>query len=333
MPTSRYIVISDKEGALPFSKGLMASSLMATGLPPSRAFHVAELIERRLHERATDHITRSELTELAEHTLAQEEGERYARSYVRWQVINRLDRPLVILLGGATGVGKSTLATQLAGRLGITRVIPTDAIREVMRAMLSEDLTPALHSSSFDADRVVQRPLPRRESEPLLVGFREQALTVAVGIRALARRAVLERTHLIVEGVHALPNVLEPEEFADSAVVVPILVTVEDEELHRSHFVSRAAEAGGRSVNRYFEYFGHIRTIQDYLKSIAAELGTPVVPSYSLDSTLAQVIELVVEQAARQIPEGFAETTAEREALSDGSGEQPREKSTQGSSQ
>ena len=49
----------------------------------------------------------------------------------------RLDVPVVILIGGATGVGKSTIATQLAARLGIVRVVATDAIREVMRAMLS----------------------------------------------------------------------------------------------------------------------------------------------------------------------------------------------------
>ncbi|MBI2170234.1 MAG: zeta toxin family protein [Actinobacteria bacterium] len=302
MPISKHIVISDKEGALPFSKGLMASSLMATGLPPARAFHVAELIEGRLLEQGVSEITRRELTDLAERTLADEEGERTAQSYLRWQAITRLERPLVVLLGGATGVGKSTLATQLAARLGITRVIPTDAIREVMRSMLSSDLVPALHSSSFDADRVVRQPLPVRESDPLLVGFREQALAVAVGIRALARRAVLERTHLIVEGVHALPNALDREEFASSAVVVPLVVTVDDEDLHRSHFVSRAAEAGGRNVTRYFEYFAHIRRIQDYLRAIAAEHGTPIVASYSLDTTLAQVSELVVEQAARQIP-------------------------------
>ena len=303
MPTSQHIVISDKEGALPYSKGLMASSIMATGLPPGRAFHVAELIESRLHEQGVSQITRAELTEVAQKTLAAEEGDAYARNYLRWQVIARLDRPLVILLGGATGVGKSTLATQLAARLGITRVIPTDAIREVMRGMLSDELVPALHSSSFDADRVVRRPLPRRESDPLIVGFREQALAVAVGIRALARRAVIEHTHLIVEGVHALPNVLDAGEFAGSAVVVPLVVTVEDEDIHRSHFVSRGAEVTGRPVGRYFEYFGHIRKIQEYLRGVALEHGTPVVPSYSLDATLARVIELVVEEAMSEIPE------------------------------
>lgn len=323
MPTSRHIVISDKEGALPFSKGLMASSLMVTGLSPTRAFHVAELIEDELHEAGRNEITRMELTALAEEVLGREEGEKYARNYLRWQVISRINRPLVILLGGATGVGKSTVASQLAGRLGITRVIPTDAVREVMRAMLSEDLAPALHSSSFDADRIMHQPLPKKEADPLLVGFREQALTVAVGIRALARRAALERTHLIVEGVHALPTALDPQEFATSAVIVPLLVTVEDEEIHRSHFVARAAEAGQRQSNRYVDHFEHIRMIQEYLKSIATEHGSPVIDSYNIDTTLAQVIELVVQEAARQIPT-VEPMTDEIPAI-------PRERTTHGS--
>lgn len=323
MPTTRHIVISDKEGALPYSKGLMASSLMATGLPPSRAFHVAELIEDQLHAQGRVEITRYELTDLAERVLVGEEGERYARMYRRWQVINQLDRPMVILLGGATGVGKSTLATQLAARLGITRVIPTDAVREVMRSMLSSDLAPSLHTSSFDVDQVVPQLLPEEESDPLLVGFREQALTVSVGIRALARRAALERTHLIVEGVHALPAALDPAEFSDTAVVVPILVTVDDEMLHRSHFVSRGADANERTVSRYLEHFPHIRMIQEYLRSIATEHGTPIVNTYSLDTTLAQVIELVVEEAARQIPTV--------EPLTDELPAVPRERTTNGS--
>src|SRR5713101_8050255 len=102
----RHIVISDEEHALPYSKGLMASSIMATGLAPARAFHVAERIEERLHERATDSITRAELAELAYQVLVTEVGLRYADSFTKWQVVNRLDRPLIIVIGGATGVGK-----------------------------------------------------------------------------------------------------------------------------------------------------------------------------------------------------------------------------------
>ena len=138
----RHVVISDERHQLPYSKGLMASSIMATGLAPARAFHVAEVIEQRLDEGGRASISQSDLTELALTVLREEVGDRYAESFAKWQMVNRLDLPLVILLGGATGVGKSTIATMLASRLGITRVIPTDAIREVMRSMFTEGHLP-----------------------------------------------------------------------------------------------------------------------------------------------------------------------------------------------
>ena len=46
--------------------------------------------------------------------------------FISW--IRRTERPLFLLIGGATGTGKSTLATELAVRLGITSVTSTDMI-------------------------------------------------------------------------------------------------------------------------------------------------------------------------------------------------------------
>src|SRR5688500_9694937 len=126
---TQHIVVSDRAG-LPFSKGLMASSLMATGLVPFRAYEVAERIEERLLTAERYEITREELTDLAAATIQEMVGQRYAETYRNWQTIEELDLPFIILLGGSTGVGKSTIATQLAARLGITRIISTDAIRE-----------------------------------------------------------------------------------------------------------------------------------------------------------------------------------------------------------
>ena len=45
------IVISDREPGLPFSKGLLASQVMVTGLSPYRSYQVAEEVEIRLLER------------------------------------------------------------------------------------------------------------------------------------------------------------------------------------------------------------------------------------------------------------------------------------------
>lgn len=298
---SRHILISDFQHELPYSKGLMASSIMATGLAPARAYLVAERIEERMHEAGVTSMTGDELVELARQVLVEEVGERYAHSFLRWQVLNRLDLPLIIMVGGATGVGKSTISTQLAARLGITRIIPTDAIREVMRAMFSEELMPTLHASSFDAERLVRQPLPRN-ADPLIIGFRDQVAAVAVGIQALIARAVAENTDLIVEGAHLVPGFIDTTEFASQAVVVPMVITVDDEELHRSHFTMRAHEVRSRPAEHYLEFFGNIRKIQRYVKSLALEHGTPIVPSYNLDSTLSQVIELVADRALSAVP-------------------------------
>jgi 2-phosphoglycerate kinase len=274
----------------------MASSIMATGLAPARAFHVAEVIEERLHQRHEASITRDELNALALDVLREEVGNRYADSFAKWQHVNRLELPLVILLGGATGVGKSTIATMLANRLGITRVIPTDAIREVLRSGFSKDIFPTLHTSSFDAARLVRHPLPRG-ADPVVVGFRDQSSAVAVGVDALARRAIEEGTDVIIEGAHVVPGFLDGKQFEGQAVVVPMVVTVDDEELHRSHFAIRALETRNRPVERYLDFFDNIRKLQKYIKSLALQHGVPIVPSYNLDATLSQVIDLVVGQA------------------------------------
>lgn len=298
----RHVNVAGQEFGLPYSKGLMASRIMATGLAPARAFHVAQVVEDRLRALPDPGISGTELTALVLEVLQGEVGERYAVSFSKWQMVAALDRPLVVLVGGATGVGKSTIATMLANRLGITRVIPTDAIREVMRAMFSKEIMPTIHTSSFDAARLVRHPLPR-SADPVLIGFGEQASAVAVGVEALISRATVEGTDLILEGAHLVPGFVERTQFDGRAVVVPLVVTVDDEELHRSHFMVRAHEVRNRPSERYLDYFDNIRKQQRYVKSLALEHGVPIVPSNNLDVTLTRVIDLVFNQAIEAIPQ------------------------------
>jgi len=299
---TRHVVVSDNENQLPYSKGLMASAIMATGLAPARAFRVAEVIEERLEASGVPSITREQLNDLALEVLRAEVGDRYAQSFAKWQMVQGLDIPLVILLGGATGVGKSTIATMLASRLGITRVIPTDAVREVMRSMFTAELFPTLHTSSFDAARLVRNPLPGT-ADPVVVGFREQTSAVSVGIDALIQRAIDEGTDLILEGAHLVPGFLDYSRFRGKAVVVPLVVTVDEPDAHRSHFLQRAREARNRPSERYIDLFDNIRKMQRYVRSQAMDHGVAIIPSYNLDATLSQIIDLVVGQAFEAVPD------------------------------
>lgn len=298
----RPVFISEDEHGLPYSKGLTASALAVTGLGPARSYAIANLVEQELIDRGKDTVSVQEMRDLMLEVLRREAGEKFAQAFMKWESVSELQVPLIILIGGATGVGKSTVATQLANRLGITRVVSTDAVREVLRSALTEGMFPTLYASSFQADEAVQQPIPH-SGDRLIIGFREQAATVAVGAQALIDRAIAEGTDMILEGAHLVPGFLSEVDSRD-AVIVPLLITIEDEELHRSHFYARTREARGRPGRRYLENFKKIRRIQKYMVSSALMREVPTIEHYDLDATLSQMIDHVITKALEAVERG-----------------------------
>jgi 2-phosphoglycerate kinase len=300
MKDRKIIVLSEREPGLPYSKGLRASELMVSGLSPFRAYQIAEHVEERLLERDVASVTREELDDLTVDVLSELAGERYASNFLKWREVGTLGVPIVLLIGGATGVGKSTVATQLAVRLGIVRVVATDAVREVMRSLFTAELMPTLYTSSFEADTALREP-PPRPADRVIVGFREQAAAVSVGVHGLVERAAVEGTSLVIEGAHVVPGFLNLEPYEHRVLAVPVVLTVEDEDTHRSHFGARSADASGRPFERYMRGFANIRRVQKYIKSQALSHNVPVIPNYSLDQALSAVIDLVVEKATDRL--------------------------------
>jgi 2-phosphoglycerate kinase len=286
----RRIVVRSEFG-LPYSKGLMAQSIMATGLPPERSFALAAEIERRLSLGSASEIDLDDLRTLAEQVLAQEEGKLVVERFRRWWRLRRLEQPLVVLIGGVTGVGKSTVATQLAGRLGITRVIATDQLRQVVRAFFSHDFMPSVHHSSFDVATAL--PAYRSDESGTVAGFLRQAQDLAPGIDALVHRAISEGTPIVLEGVHLLPEIPAPE-LRRRAIDVRVMLAARDERKHRAHFHIRGAQTP-RAPDRYLEAFDRIRVLQDYLIERAEREGIPIIDEPGIEGTLGRVTEVVLE--------------------------------------
>ncbi len=294
-----FVVEPGGEPRVPFSKGILSQSLMAAGLTPDRAYRLAREVERELIRDGRRVVGRDELRERVARLLERRIGEEVAERYRVLRAVRRLERPMHILIGGVSGVGKSTLAASLAYRLGITRMTSSDSVREILRATTTRDLVPTLHTSSFDAWKALAEVLGL-EGEPgdevVLQGFRDQVARVSVGIRAIQERNARERTSVVIEGVHVVPGFLS-HPLQSEVVQIPMLVVVRDEKLHRDRFRLRERETSGRRpVDKYLANFGALRMIQDHLEALARAMGVPVIPGDNLDKAVDKGLEVITER-------------------------------------
>jgi 2-phosphoglycerate kinase len=212
----------------------------------------------------------------------------------RLDALRELELPLIVLVGGATGTGKSTVATEVAHRLGITRVTSTDVVRQTMRAFFSREFMPSIHYSSFEAGAAVRVP-EDETADPTLLGFLEQTRNVLVGVKAVIGRAIEEGYSLALEGVHLVPGSMATK--MEGALVCHCILAIEDEEEHAAHFWTRdAASEGLRPFEKYLRALPEIRRIQSYLVGRAQKAGVPVIDNLSMDAAVDEVIGLVLSK-------------------------------------
>ena len=278
------------ELGLPYSRGLMARSLMAAGVAGHRAYALASRVSDELLQRGRGEIELERLEALAVEVLGEEEGRESIKRVRRYQELRELDLPIMVFIGGATGTGKSTVATELAYRFGITRVTSTDFVRQTMRAFFSSDFMPSIHQSSFEAGDAYPDA-----DDPLEFGFREQARNVLVGVRASSERALEEGWSLVLEGVPLVPGMVELPR-PDLAVSVFVVLSIEDEEDHLRHFHFRD-EDSERPESRYLERFEDIRRLQEIVVTRAERAGVPVIENENADKAARTVADLVLDAA------------------------------------
>jgi 2-phosphoglycerate kinase len=287
------LVLGANDSSTPFSKGLLSVSLEGAGLDPSDAHDVARELEARLLLEGRREIERSELRTLVSETLEKSHGSRAAQRYRRMRAALADSRPLLILVGGAAGVGKTSIAVEVARRLEITRLIGTDSIRQIMRLMFSPDLMPEIHCSTYDAHTVLE-PSGAVTGDPVIAGFREQVQKIAVGVHALLDRAVAENTSLLIEGANLLPGVIDLERYRKDARVVFLVTAALDVEAFRARFTSRARTARERPSDRYLQHLDDILAIQQHVLAEADRLDLPIIDNVHFDDTVVSVIRSVI---------------------------------------
>ena len=281
----------------PFSRGIVFQQLTTAGVEYEVAMRMAQEVYLWLLTEGETEIDEAALDRAVCERLASIDDPHAIRRFRFISWIRRTERPLFLLLGGATGTGKSTLATELAVRLGIRTVTSTDMIRETMRTVLSAEVVPGLHDHSFrgmlQGGKVLSKPRER-----VLAGYRQQCDQVAVGVRAVIRRATRERSHMILEGTHIVPPFHRYLSPGSDAIAAGLVLAVLDEDKHKSRFPRRAKSQTSRNPNTYLEAFQSVRWIHDDLLSAAEDSNAVVVASEDLEITVRGVVDYL----SRAIP-------------------------------
>ncbi len=284
---------------MPFVREVLVESLTRAGMKPWQAHSFAREIEDELLAKGEEEIEREEFAALV-HNRLKDVNEEVANRFHAWRSIKKGERdPMIILLGGGTGVGTTTVGTEVAHRIGIRNIISTDSIREIMRKTVSEELLPVLHSSSFDAHKSMKVPISK-EKDAVLTGFQLQVTEVSVGIEAIIERAIKEGTPTLIEGLHVVPGFIN-EGLLTRYNVMMFILHIDNEKEHKNRLYTRAFETKfKRSVEGYLENFKSIREIQRFIKKKADEHRIPVIENTDVERSIVEIIDHVIETIVKQ---------------------------------
>jgi 2-phosphoglycerate kinase len=180
-------------------------------------------------------------------------------------------------------------------------------MREIIRSYLSPQMVPTLNYSSFEA----WRGLPGSDDDsgpvmksPVITGFLSQVAAMKLALEATINRAIEERQHLILEGVHVVPTELNLETKQRKAVIIPVKLASMKKDLLHKQLIRRSREQNPPQVSRYQESLDDIWALQSWLLDEADKAGTTIIENWSIEDTVRAALDLVIAVLMKHFPPG-----------------------------
>lgn len=197
------------------------------------------------------------------------------------------DGPLIILLGGAPGTGKTTMANLLMAELGLSHHLSTGFIRASISHLLPEADTKLLQHHTYDAFQALDGIDSAASSadcdvELLLRGAVRQSMLLKPSIESCINRAQREGIGIVLEGSHFLPGVLEPKTLEASLLCildVPDRDTLKKRVLSPNHSRRRLSDV----------QLSRLVRLQEGIVSLAEIHGQPVVINDNLSRAVKRI--------------------------------------------
>ena len=299
------IIVHTPARSTPFSVGILAHSLETCAIAPEMAMQGARRVLANLRKTGHREIDHKALRRVIFRCLREHCSQRSADRYLSWRRFENSGTPLIILIGGAAGTGKSTISSELAYRLDITRHQSTDMMREIIRSYLSPQMIPTLGFSSFEAWRGLPASAEgsrQTAADRVVGGFLSQFAAMKLAMKATIDRAIKERHHLILEGVHVVPTEMDLDVKNTDAVVVPIKLASMKKEMLRKQFKRRGREKNGRQTSRYLEHLEDIWELQSWLLDEADKAEIPIIENWNVEDTVRAALDIIIGELMKSFP-------------------------------
>jgi HAD superfamily hydrolase (TIGR01509 family) len=184
----------------------------------------------------------------------------------------------VILLGGTQGTSKNKIASKLAKKLNISHVISTEAIKEIIKSVISRDQLPSLYDNVLNIKNNISG-----DDNDKIWGYMRQTMDLKSGIEAVINNSNAYKDTIIIEGIHLIPGILSLKK-----------------DIKLYHFILEmpGEETHARALNENIHHskskdFSKIRAYQDYLIEQSKGHGAIVLSSENIESCLNQILSLL----------------------------------------
>ena len=218
------------------------------------------------------------------------------RILTQYEDLRRTSRdtpPVILILEGASSTGKSMIALEMIYNLGVTRILSTDTIRQILRSIKDEKEHPELFCHTYQAH--IHKQVGRETIDPILRGFLAQLEHIDPFVKKGVQKFINEGTDALVEGVHIIPGALE----GLSIGVIEILINP-DAMTHEEMFVSKYRSGKLRTVSKdeaiRTKEFQAAKMIQEYMVEQAKAKKINIVPFKDYGSTVTSISEIVVKK-------------------------------------
>jgi 2-phosphoglycerate kinase len=198
-----------------------------------------------------------------------------------------MNHPKIVLIGGIPGVGKTSIAGEIAKALDIDIVLSGDYLREFIRPFGDYAKFSVMSRSVYDA----WTSFGERNRENIVSGFLAQSEIMNAGISAIIRRAVGNGEDMVIEQLHFVPSQLGRDLINK---ILPIYLYIHDIDIHRDRLRERVNFTHANSPGeRLADQLDTYRFMMDYSLEESRSYGIRIFESSDYRKTLKDVLTFV----------------------------------------